>query len=591
MPIGREPVPLKKGNQPAIMARRARPLIPLLVVAMAAGGLVANPPSGAEAQVTSAATGSQSVGTLRLGGDIGSVKEPSRYQYVILNAWEYDQIAPIKAANPNAKVLVYKDISSTRSYAVKDGVDDALLPAGVGWADADANHPEWFVKLDDGSRFEWAPYPGHWQMDVSNRSYQDTWLNNVSAELSAKGWDGVMMDNTLGSLRYYIPSGRSIPAFPTDDAVLGAYENLLSRVGPALTQKGLLVLPNISDVSHERWGKWMSYTSGALQEYFSKYGEGAGGYLTGDEWTWRMKWQEVTEEAKRIYIGITYAPQSDVRAMRYARASFLLYWNGGSSALIYHPGKGIDATSDEWMLDIGTPVGGRYAVGVGWRRDYTGGTVLVNPSPTSSLTVPLTGSYLLPDGTLTSSATLSPGTGLVLRQPPVLTTTTTTTAPTTTTTAPTTTTTVAPTTTTLAPGPTAPGAGTYEEDSTAITYTGTWTRTTYSGDSGGASSYARPSAAAELRFSGTAVRWVGRRQSYFGIADVFIDGTKAVSVDTYSPSLQANQVLFERTGLAAGDHTIRIVPTGAKNAFSTGTIQRLDAFVVPAASVARSTPK
>jgi len=160
---------------------------------------------------------------------------------------------------------------------------------------------------------------------------------------------------------------------------------------------------------------------------------------------------------------------------------------------------------------------------------------------------------------------------------------------TTTTTSTSTTTTSSTTTTTVAPTPAAVGPGSYEEDSTAVAYTGTWTRTTYSADSGGASSYAGPSAAAELRFSGSTVRWVGRRQPNFGIADVFIDGAKVASVDTYSPTFQANQVLFERTGLASGEHTIRIVATGTKNASSSGTVQRLDAFVVLPAAVGAGT--
>ncbi len=85
---------------------------------------------------------------------------------------------------------------------------------------------------------------------------------------------------------------------------------------------------------------------------------------------------------------------------------------------------------------------------------------------------------------------------------------------------------------------------------------------------------------AELRFSGTAVRWVARRQANAGISDVYLDGVKVASVDLYSPTHQYKQVVFDRTGLAPGEHTIRIVRTGTKNALATGTLQFLDAFVV-----------
>ena len=43
----------------------------------------------------------------------------------------------LKSNNPNLKVLVYKDASVTASYACKNGVDDALLPTGVGYCYSD----------------------------------------------------------------------------------------------------------------------------------------------------------------------------------------------------------------------------------------------------------------------------------------------------------------------------------------------------------------------------------------------------------------------------------------------------------------------
>src|SRR5207249_3517592 len=80
-----------------------------------------------------------------------------------------------------------------------------------------------------------------------------------------------------------------------------------------------------------------------------------------------------TQQQHKTFIGITYAPTSDVQGMRYARASFLLMWDGGSSAMIRAPGTGVDPWSDEWTISVGSPLGSRYQVGSAWRRDYTGG--------------------------------------------------------------------------------------------------------------------------------------------------------------------------------------------------------------------------
>ncbi|HWC10952.1 MAG TPA: S8 family serine peptidase [Acidimicrobiales bacterium] len=133
-----------------------------------------------------------------------------------------------------------------------------------------------------------------------------------------------------------------------------------------------------------------------------------------------------------------------------------------------------------------------------------------------------------------------------------------------------------------APPPPAPGPGTYEDDNPVVAYTGSWSSTIpFSADSGGSTRYTYAAGgSAELRFSGTAVQWVARRQPNAGISDVLVDGVKMASVDLYNPSTQYKQVVFERTGLAPGEHTIRIVRTGTKNPAATYTFQFLDAFVV-----------
>ena len=69
------------------------------------------------------------------GGDL------SRYDYVILHSWEYARIPGIKAANPNVKVLMYKNAVATYDYLISNGTDWDRLSSGVGYVDADVNHP------------------------------------------------------------------------------------------------------------------------------------------------------------------------------------------------------------------------------------------------------------------------------------------------------------------------------------------------------------------------------------------------------------------------------------------------------------------
>lgn len=65
-------------------------------------------------------------------------------------------------------------------------------------------------------------------------------------------------------------------------------------------------------------------------------------------------------------------------------------------------------------------------------------------------------------------------------------------------------------------------------------------------------------AAVALTFTGTSIRWYGQKDSNFGTAKVYLD---EVLIDTVSVNGVAavGQLLFEKTGLTAGTHTIRIV--------------------------------
>jgi hypothetical protein len=69
-------------------------------------------------------------------------------------------------------------------------------------------------------------------------------------------------------------------------------------------------------------------------------------------------------------------------------------------------GSSADTTNSAWTASIGTPIGAKVAVGVGYRRTYTGGTVLVNPSPSASQTFTVNG----------ASYTLAPTTAKIIEQ-------------------------------------------------------------------------------------------------------------------------------------------------------------------------------
>jgi len=83
-----------------------------------------------------------------------------------------------------------------------------------------------------------------------------------------------------------------------------------------------------------------------------------------------------------------------------------------------------------------------------------------------------------------------------------------------------------------------------------------------------------------LKFTGTGVRWIGYRDEWAGIAQVYLDGSLVKKIDTYSSTGKAQQVLYSIEKLKNKTHTLRIYVTGKRNRSSAGTWVWVDAFDV-----------
>src|SRR5205823_4903833 len=247
-------------------------------------------------------------------------------------------------------------------------------------------------------------------MDVGSPSYQARWLSNVLADVRAGGWDGVFMDDTDADMGWHL-AGRTIARYPTSASWRTATRSMLAAVGPGLTSAGFLAVPNLYTPwasnydAQATWQDWIQFTSGGAQEYYTKWGMGSSGWFLGSDWTFRQQFQVITEQAGKIFLGITYAPRADTRTMTWARANFLLNdqpANGGSLVYELSDPEAQDPYSPVWGADVGSPDGARFQVGGAWRRNFSGGTAIVNPT-TGTLTVQLERPYYQEDGTSTTS--------------------------------------------------------------------------------------------------------------------------------------------------------------------------------------------
>ncbi len=367
-------------------------------------------------------------------------------------------------------------------YACGTNMPSDATSAGCGVSHSAALANNWILKDASGN-------PVHYKgtsavlTDIGNSAYQQRFISDIDADLRTHpGIDGVFIDDVTGS---QIGGGTPVsPEYPDNASYRAAMLSFVKAVGPALKARGWYVSVNASildgaiesttgtawDGSQFIW--WVNqispYVDGIAMEHWQQNWDSSDSVrTTGSTGSTAWDgWQRIVSAVQangKDFFPIGWGPLSNTTRSAYLKGSFLLDWNGGQGAFSYadsYSGSG-DPWNPAWTTDIGTPNGAKFQVGVGWRRNYTGGTVVVNPSPSSSQTFSLGASYLTQSSTSASAVTLSPATAMILPSTSTPTTTTTTpttttspTTTTTTTTATTTTTTTTPSTTTMSSNPT-----------------------------------------------------------------------------------------------------------------------------------------
>jgi hypothetical protein len=90
-------------------------------------------------------------------------------------------------------------------------------------------------------------------------------------------------------------------------------------------------------------------------------------------------------------------------------------------------------------------------------------------------------------------------------------------------------------------------------------------------------------------FRGNNIVWIGKLCPRCGMADVYVDGKLEARIDTYNPDFHPFRIdaqggwevpVFEKSWMAAGEHTIKIVVQKDRNMLSEGSEVYLDAVQV-----------
>lgn len=342
------------------------------------------------------AGGIAGIGLLNYGGHLPSFTHNALYHLVVGDAWDAD--ARVLASGPGLGLAYFSGADVNTHYS-------------TGVPSAQASKNGWLLRNSSGSLLANKGYPDNYLGDVGSAAYQRAWIANVESYLASRpGIDGIFIDDVVFDLKEL--AGTEAAKYPTQRQWGEAMLSFVKAVHNALHRKGYYVALNASGYipgdansntsanTQTWWKKLGPYADGLMNEYYDETPTGSDQLRSsGPAWYqgWNS-WQELIGLAQSMgddFIGLEKGSSTNTTAMTYGKASFLLEWNGGGSVFMYSA-RGSDPTNGAWTTNIGKPAGAKVRVGAGWERAYTGGTVLVNPSPNAAQTFTVKGqSYKL----------------------------------------------------------------------------------------------------------------------------------------------------------------------------------------------------
>ena len=129
------------------------------------------------------------------------------------------------------------------------------------------------------------------------------------------------------------------------------------------------------------------------------------------------------------------------------------------------------------------------------------------------------------------------------------------------------------------PGGVSASAGRIEENNPALIYSGTWFSNASTVHSGGRATLSMDKGSkVTVSFAGTGISWIGYRDEWSGVANVYLDGVEKTQIDTYLSPSRAQTTLYTITNLTSGPHTLTVEATGARSESALASWVWIDSF-------------
>ena len=274
------------------------------------------------------------------------------------------------------------DPGSCNGYPNNDQV--AFKPGDYCWIQT--NNPDWFLTGMSGQPIGQGQYR---MMDSGKSGWQEFWLQRASLLQEDYGWDGIFLDNVEASLGNIQDWGEQPVAYPDDASYQAAIENALKQLYTGYFQpNGRPVYANIIAVRDPQvWLSYLQYLDGAMIENFALGWPDDNG-LSPAEWEQQMEMVTQAQEMGKSVILVAQGDQYDQKSEQFALGSYLLVADG----LAYFRYTNHNDYEQIWnypneKVQLGVPLGPRYMAGTTWERDFSNGSVVVDPvNHTASIT-------------------------------------------------------------------------------------------------------------------------------------------------------------------------------------------------------------
>jgi hypothetical protein len=259
-----------------------------------------------------------------------------------------------------------------------------------------AEHPEWILRDAAGRRL-YIPWGcdtskhtcPQFAGDISNPEFRAWWVNRARQKLRSGNYAGLWLDDV--NLDFQVGDGDGKFAAPRDPATRAPMtEDNWRRYMAEFVEKIRRDLPEAEIVHNTIWyagggqgsrNPYVRREIAAADGITVEHGFNDGG-LRGGTGTFSLAAlmdfiDSLNAAGKKVYIGNAGGDHPTEASMEYAVACYLLVNNGNDFLA-----DSANVTPDRWWpvldSDVGAALGPRHRVGSSWRRDFAGGSVVVN---------------------------------------------------------------------------------------------------------------------------------------------------------------------------------------------------------------------